>query len=65
MELLLLLISSQGASTAAAYNMLNPLSGLALSALLLGVPTLPADVAGATAIVAGLAVALGVRLPNR
>lgn len=65
MALWLLLIRTQGASTAAAYNMLNPLSGLALSALLLGVPTLPADVAGATAIVAGLAVALGVRLPNR
>ena len=45
--------------------MLNPLSGLALSALLLGVPILPADVAGAAAIVVGLAVALGVRLPRR
>ena len=65
MALWLLLIRTQGASTAAAYNMLNPLSGLALSALLLGVPILPADVAGAAAIVAGLAVALGVRLPKR
>lgn len=65
MALWLLLIRTQGASTAAAYNMLNPLSGLALSALLLGVPILPTDVAGATAIVAGLAVALGVRLPKR
>ena len=65
MALWLLLIRTQGASTAAAYNMLNPLSGLALSALLLGVPILPTDVAGAAAIVAGLAVALGVRLPKR
>ena len=65
MALWLLLIRTQGASTAAAYNMLNPLSGLALSALLLGVPILPADVAGAAAIVTGLAVALGVRLPKR
>ena len=65
MALWLLLIRTQGASTAAAYNMLNPLSGLALSALLLGAPILPADVAGAAAIVAGLAVALGVRLPKR
>lgn len=61
MALWLLLIRTQGASTAAAYNMLNPLSGLALSALLLGVPIGAADVAGAIAIVAGLAVALGVR----
>lgn len=65
MALWLLLIRTQGASTAAAYNMLNPLSGLGLSALLLGVPILPADVAGAAAIVTGLAVALGVRLPKR
>lgn len=65
MALWLLLIRTQGASTAAAYNMLNPLSGLALSALLLGVPILPTDVGGAAAIVAGLAVALGVRLPKR
>ena len=65
MALWLLLIRTQGASTAAAYNMLNPLSGLALSALLLGVPILPADVAGSAAIVVGLAVALGVRLPRR
>lgn len=65
MALWLLLIRTQGASTAAAYNMLNPLAGLALSALLLGVPILPADVAGAAAIVAGLGVALGVRLPKR
>ena len=65
MALWLLLIRTQGASSAAAYNMLNPLSGLALSALLLGVPILPADVAGAAAIVTGLAVALGVRLPKR
>lgn len=64
MALWLLLIRTQGASTAAAYNMLNPLSGLALSALLLDVPILPADVAGAAAIVVGLAVALGVRLPR-
>ena len=61
MALWLLLIRTQGASTAAAYNMLNPLSGLALSALLLGVPIGIADVAGAAAIVAGLAVALRVR----
>ena len=65
MALWLLLIRTQGASSAAAYNMLNPLSGLALSALLLGVPILPADVAGAAAIVAGLGVALGVRLEKR
>lgn len=65
MALWLLLIRTQGASSAAAYNMLNPLSGLALSALLLGVPILPADVAGAAAIVAGLGVALGARLEKR
>ena len=65
MALWLLLIRTQGASTAAAYNMLNPLSGLALSALLLGVPILPADVVGAAAIVTGLGVALGVRLEKR
>ena len=65
MALWLLLIRTQGASSAAAYNMLNPLSGLALSALLLGVPILPADVAGAAAIVTGLGVALGVRLEKR
>ena len=65
MALWLLLIRTQGASTAAAYNMLNPLSGLGLSALLLGVPILPADVAGAAAIVTGLGVALGVRLEKR
>ncbi|QCC86414.1 DMT family transporter [Desulfovibrio desulfuricans] len=58
MALWLLLIRTQGASTAAAYNMLNPLSGLALSVLFLGLPILPADVAGSAAIVAGLAVAL-------
>lgn len=65
MALWLLLIRSQGASTAAAYNMLNPVSGLILSTLLLGIPILPADFAGAAAIVAGLGVALGARPQTR
>ena len=65
MALWLLLIRTQGASTAAAYNMLNPISGLTLSALLLGAPILPADLAGSAAIVAGLGVALGVRSQTR
>ena len=64
MALWLLLIRTQGASTAAAYNMLNPISGLTLSALLLGAPILSADLAGAAAIVAGLGVALGARPPQ-
>ena len=65
MALWLLLIRTQGASTAAAYNMLNPISGLTLCALLLGSPILPADLAGSAAIVAGLGVALGVRSQTR
>ena len=65
MALWLLLIRTQGASTAAAYNMLNPVSGLTLSALLLGAPILAGDLVGAAAIVAGLGVALGVRPPAR
>ena len=65
MALWLLLIRTQGASTAAAYNMLNPISGLALSALLLGAPILPIELAGSAAIVAGLGVALGVRPQTR
>lgn len=58
MALWLLLIRTQGPSMAASYNMLNPLSGLALSALLLGVPIGVHDLIGAAAIVAGLYVAL-------
>ena len=65
MALWLLLIRTQGASTAAAYNMLNPISGLTLCALLLGSPILPADLAGSAAIVAGLGVALGARSQTR
>ena len=65
MALWLLLIRTQGASTAAAYNMLNPISGLTLAALLLGAPIVPTDLAGAAAIVAGLGVALGVRPKTR
>ncbi|WP_179980794.1 DMT family transporter [Desulfovibrio sp. 86] len=58
MALWLLLIRTQGPSMAASYNMLNPLSGLALSALLLGTAIGVQDVVGAAAIVAGLYVAL-------
>ena len=58
MALWLLLIRTQGPSMAASYNMLNPLSGLALSALLLGAAVGVQDVIGAAAIVAGLYVAL-------
>ena len=58
MALWLLLIRTQGPSMAASYNMLNPLSGLALSTLLLGTPIGAQDVMGAAAIVAGLYVAL-------
>ena len=58
MALWLLLIRAQGPSMAASYNMLNPLSGLALSALLLGTAIGVQDVVGAAAIVAGLYVAL-------
>ena len=65
MALWLLLIRTQGASTAAAYNMLNPVSGLTLSALLLGAPILAGDLVGAAAIVTGLGVALGARPQTR
>ncbi|MFT4300644.1 MAG: DMT family transporter [Desulfovibrio sp.] len=58
MALWLLLIRTQGPSMAASYNLLNPLSGLALSALILGTDIGVQDAAGATAIVAGLYVAL-------
>ena len=58
MALWLLLIRTQGPSMAASYNMLNPLSGLALSALLLGTAIGVQDVMGAAAIVVGLYVAL-------
>ena len=58
MALWLLLIRTQGPSMAASYNMLNPLSGLALSALLLGAGIGIQDAIGAAAIVAGLHVAL-------
>ena len=65
MALWLLLIRTQWASTAAAYNMLNPVSGLTLSALLLGAPILAGDLVGAAAIVTGLGVALGARPQTR
>lgn len=58
MALWLLLIRTQGPSMAASYNLLNPLSGLALSTLILGTDIGIQDVAGAAAIVAGLYVAL-------
>lgn len=61
MALWLLLIRTQGASTAAAYNMLNPLSGLALSSVLLGAGIGPGDILGAAGIVTGLAVAMSGR----
>jgi len=65
MALWLLLIRTQGASNAAAYNMLNPLSGLALSAVVLGTSIGVNDVLGAAGIVAGLAVAMGWRVSKR
>ncbi len=58
MALWLLLIRTQGPSMAASYNLLNPLSGLALSALILGTDIGVQDAAGAAAIIAGLYVAL-------
>lgn len=65
MALWLLLIRTQGASAAAAYNMLNPLSGLALSAVVLGTTIGGNDLLGAAGIVAGLAVAMGARAATR
>ncbi|AJQ93352.1 DMT family transporter [Gynuella sunshinyii] len=54
MGLWLILIRRNGASTAASYHLLNPVSGLLLSAILLGTPIEPRAILGAIIIAAGL-----------
>nr|WP_244600193.1 DMT family transporter [Blastochloris tepida] len=58
MALWLLLIRSRGAAKASACHLLNPVSGVVLSHLVLGTALRPTDFAGAAIIALGLALTL-------